>query len=64
MLKEVIKNGKALETFKVFLAAQGGDASVVDNPEKLPVAKYQFEVKAQESGFVSKIVADSIGTAL
>lgn len=63
MLKEVIKNGKALETFKVFLAAQGGDASVVDNPEKLPVAKYQFEVKAQESGFVSKIVADSIGTA-
>ena len=63
MLKEVIKNGKALETFKVFLAAQGGDASVVDNPEKLPVAKYQFEVKAQECGFVSKIVADSIGTA-
>jgi thymidine phosphorylase len=27
-LKEVIANGKALETFKTFLVAQGGDASI------------------------------------
>ncbi|MGB8461691.1 MAG: pyrimidine-nucleoside phosphorylase, partial [Priestia megaterium] len=30
MLQEVIKNGKALESFKTFLSAQGGDASVAD----------------------------------
>ncbi len=29
-LIEVMNNGKALESFKTFLSAQGGDASVVD----------------------------------
>ncbi|MCT8975639.1 pyrimidine-nucleoside phosphorylase [Clostridium sp. CX1] len=63
MLVEVMKNGKALEKFKVFLKNQGGDASVVDSPEKLPQAKYIIEVPAKESGYVSNIVADEIGVA-
>jgi len=63
MLEESIKSGKALETFKTFLASQGGDASVVDSPEKLPKAKYEFEFEAETDGYVSEIVADSIGTA-
>lgn len=62
-LVEVIKNGKALEKFKVFLKNQGGDASIVDNPEKLPQAKYKIDVPAQESGVVSNMVADEIGIA-
>ncbi|WP_232696072.1 pyrimidine-nucleoside phosphorylase [Brevibacillus daliensis] len=62
-LEEVIQNGKALETFKIFLAAQGGDASVVDEPERLPTARYTFEVLSKESGYVSEIIADDIGTA-
>lgn len=63
MLEDVIKNGQALQTFKIFLEAQGGDGSVVDHPETLPQAKYQFELEAQEDGYVSEIVADSVGTA-
>jgi len=63
MLQEVIHNGKALETFKLFLSSQGGDASVVDHPEQLPTAKYIIELPAKESGYVSEITADSIGTA-
>ena len=63
MLIEVMNNGKALETFKTFLSAQGGDASVVDDPSKLPQAKYKIEVEAKEDGYVSEIVADEIGTA-
>ena len=62
-LKEVVTNGAALEVLKKFIAAQGGDASVVDNPEKLPQAKYTFEVPAKETGYVAKIEADDIGTA-
>ncbi|GGI41169.1 pyrimidine-nucleoside phosphorylase [Mammaliicoccus stepanovicii] len=62
-LQEVIKNGKALEKFRVFLENQGGDGSVVDDVTKLPQAKYTFEVEAQESGYVSNIVADEIGVA-
>lgn len=62
-LEEVIKNGTALETFKVFLASQGGDASVVDDPSRLPQAKYTFELEAKEAGYVAEIVADEVGTA-
>ncbi|WP_203287762.1 pyrimidine-nucleoside phosphorylase [Metabacillus sp. cB07] len=63
MLEEVIQNGKALETLKVFLEAQGGDGSVVDDPSKLPQAKYKVELPAKEDGYVSEIVADSVGVA-
>ncbi|WP_282943136.1 pyrimidine-nucleoside phosphorylase [Paenibacillus sp. RC67] len=63
MLREVIRNGKALEKFKSFIENQGGDPSVVDHPEKLPQAAYQIEVLAKEDGVVAEIIADEIGTA-
>lgn len=62
-LKEVIRNGKALAKFKEFIANQGGDASVVDHPERLPQAQYLIEVPAKQDGVVAEIVADEIGTA-
>lgn len=62
-LQEVIRNGKALEKFKAFIANQGGDASVVDHPERLPQAQYRIEVPAKQDGVVAEIVADEIGTA-
>ncbi|MDQ0233584.1 pyrimidine-nucleoside phosphorylase [Metabacillus malikii] len=62
-LIEVMHNGKAIETLKVFLEAQGGDSTVVDNPDKLPKATYTFELEAQEDGYVAEIIADSVGTA-
>src|SRR5699024_3867416 len=37
-LKENIQNGKAFEQFKLFLAAQGGDPKVADDPELLTQA--------------------------
>ncbi|EHL7199495.1 pyrimidine-nucleoside phosphorylase [Staphylococcus pseudintermedius] len=63
MLQEVIDNGKALEKFKTFLSNQGGDASVVDDPSKLPTAQYQFELQAKRSGVVSEMIANEIGIA-
>ncbi|WP_034300163.1 pyrimidine-nucleoside phosphorylase [Bacillus cihuensis] len=63
MLEEVIANGKALEKFKEFVIAQGGDASVIDDPLKLAAAKYEIPVLAKGDGYVAKIEADSIGTA-
>ncbi|MED4906116.1 pyrimidine-nucleoside phosphorylase [Parageobacillus thermoglucosidasius] len=63
LLEASIREGKALETFKVFLSAQGGDASVVDDPTKLPQAKYRWELEAPEDGYVAEIVADEVGTA-
>ncbi|QBH98489.1 pyrimidine-nucleoside phosphorylase [Limnobaculum zhutongyuii] len=63
MLLEVINNGKALDKFREFLANQGGDASVVDHPERLPQAKFKIEVPAKTSGVVANIIADEIGVA-
>lgn len=62
-LEKVIMNGKALDVFKAFLSAQGGDPSVVDHPEKLPDAKFKISVLSPEAGFVEGIAADQIGTA-
>ena len=63
MLREAITSGKAIAKFKEFLQNQGGDASVVDNTAKLPQAKYQIELPAKKSGYVSRMVADEIGVA-
>lgn len=63
MLENVIKDGSALEKFKVFLSSQGGDAQVVDDPSKMPQAQFTFELEAKEEGYVSEIVADEVGTA-
>ncbi|REI13565.1 pyrimidine-nucleoside phosphorylase [Staphylococcus felis] len=63
MLQSVIDNGQALEKFKTFLANQGGDASIVDEPSKLPSAEYQYELPAKKSGVVSDMVANEIGIA-
>jgi pyrimidine-nucleoside phosphorylase len=63
LLEEVVENGQALEVFKKFIIAQGGDASVVDDPSLLPQAQFKIEVPAKESGYVSKIEADDVGVA-
>jgi pyrimidine-nucleoside phosphorylase len=63
MLENVIKDGSALEKFKVFLSSQGGDAAIVDDPSKMPQAQFTFELEAKEDGYVSEIVADEVGTA-
>jgi pyrimidine-nucleoside phosphorylase len=63
LLENVIKDGSALEKLKLFLSSQGGDASIVDDPSKMPQAKYTIELEAKEDGYVSEIVADEVGTA-
>lgn len=63
LLEQAISSGQALEKFKVFLSAQGGDPSVVDAPERLPTAKYRFEVPAKQAGYVATIAAENIGLA-
>jgi pyrimidine-nucleoside phosphorylase len=63
LLEESMVTGNALNTFKTFLTAQGGDASVVDDPAKLPGAAFRFEVPAKTSGYVAEITAEEIGIA-
>ena len=61
LLLENINNGKGLEKLKEFVKAQGGDASLIDDTDKFPKAKYVVEVKAAQSGVISKINAEAFG---
>lgn len=63
MLEESIASGKALEKMKTFIAAQGGDATAIDNPDCLPQAKYSIELPSKETGWISEMTADEIGQA-
>jgi len=63
MLIHAIQSGKALEKMKAFISSQGGDAACIDDPEKLPQAKYKIELPAKASGWIEKMMADKIGLA-
>ncbi|OQO70017.1 pyrimidine-nucleoside phosphorylase [Enterococcus villorum] len=63
LLKEALESGKALDKFKEMIQNQGGDASIVEQPERLLTAKYVLELPAKKSGIVSKLVANELGIA-
>jgi pyrimidine-nucleoside phosphorylase len=62
-VKEIIRNGRALETFRIFIANQGGNPDIVDHPELLPTAAHHIDVLAKTAGFVQQIEAEQIGIA-
>lgn len=61
MLKDAVESGKALNVFKEFVKAQGGNPQVVDDETLLPQAAFQIEVLAKSAGYVEKIDAEAIG---
>lgn len=63
LLEEAIQSGKAIDKFKTFLAAQGGDPSVVEDLQKLPSASFQYKFEASQDGWITNIVADEVGKA-
>lgn len=63
MLQEALESGVALDKFKEMIRNQGGDATIVDEPERLLTAKYEVELPAKESGVVTQLVANELGIA-
>jgi len=64
-LQNILSSGKALESFRANVAAQGGDPRVCDEPDKfLPLAAESFKVESPRSGFVTKINTADIGHAI
>ena len=58
---EAIESGAALEKFKEWITAQGGDASFVDDPSLLGKAEYTCQFKAERDGYISHMNAETIG---
>ncbi|MFW5686785.1 MAG: pyrimidine-nucleoside phosphorylase [Halanaerobium sp.] len=61
ILKENLKNGKALDKFAEMITAQGGNATVVEDLSLLTTADNKLEVKAEKAGYVSQIKALDVG---
>lgn len=63
LLQEALESGKALAKFKEMIQNQGGDPTIVEQPERILTARYTMELPATQSGVVSKIVANELGIA-
>jgi pyrimidine-nucleoside phosphorylase len=60
-LKELLRNGAALDKLKQLIIAQGGNGEVTARPEQLAAAEYHVPVRAVEGGSVSNIDAEALG---
>ena len=63
MLEEQIKNKQGLKTLAKMVEAQGGNSDYIYHPELFVNAKEIIEVKAKDSGYISRIDSYKIGHA-
>jgi pyrimidine-nucleoside phosphorylase len=60
---QIVSSGQALQKLGEMIEAQGGDRRVCEDPGRLPQAAHKIEFKAQNSGFLGGLAAETIGTA-
>lgn len=60
-VKKVVKSGEAFNKFKQLISDQGGDASICDAPNKLPLAKSTTAITASRNGYIKSFQCDQIG---
>ncbi|HSR21044.1 MAG TPA: thymidine phosphorylase [Anaerolineales bacterium] len=63
LAEQALSNGTAWEKFRVLVGAQGGDVSYVDQPDRLPRARFAKTVASPQSGWVARLDARAIGEA-
>ncbi len=60
-LDEILETGRALDRFRRWVAAQGGDPDIVDDVTRLPEAPVQHTVAAPRSGHIARLDARMCG---
>ena len=60
-IRQAIESGAAFAKFREFVAAQGGDVALVDDPDQLPRAPVTLAVHADEAGYIHAINARELG---
>lgn len=63
MAEEAVASGAAYEKLKQMFAAQGGDVSVLDDPDKFQKAKFSRPLLAGESGYLVRMNTEMVGNA-
>jgi pyrimidine-nucleoside phosphorylase len=62
-LVQAVESGAALDKARQWIAAQGGDPRVADDPSLLPSANFTREVPAREGGWLAHYDAEGVGRA-
>src|SRR5579862_6418038 len=60
---ELIASGRGKEKLREIIRLQGGDASIVDAPERLPHARHTFDVASAGHGYVVAMECEQLGAA-
>ena len=64
LAETMIASGQALEKFRQGIRLQGGDERVIDEPERLPIARLNFHATSSASGFITGTNCEGFGIAL
>ncbi|MCI1244905.1 MAG: pyrimidine-nucleoside phosphorylase [Bacilli bacterium] len=63
LIRKAIADGSGFEKQKELFAAQGGDVSYLEHPEKFKMAKRILPIRAERHGYVSRIDSLAIGVS-
>jgi len=63
MAQAAVSDGSALRKFRALIEAQGGDPRYVDDPERLPTARFVEQFPASSGGYLRTVQAAEIGQA-
>jgi pyrimidine-nucleoside phosphorylase len=64
LAEKMVATGQALEKLRQGIRLQRGDERVVDEPERLPQARFHAEVLSPAAGYVNVTNCEQLGTAL
>jgi pyrimidine-nucleoside phosphorylase len=64
LAETMVTTGQALEKLRQGIRLQGGDERVVDEPQRLPQARFHAEVVSSVSGYITTTNCEQFGTAL
>src|SRR5438445_3730421 len=64
LAERMVATGESLDKCRVGIRLQGGDERVIDEPERLPQARFRAEVVSSVSGFITATNCEQFGTAL
>ncbi len=56
-----LENGEAWEKFKTLITIQGGDVAYLENPDRLPTARYIETIRSTQDGYLSQVDARIVG---
>lgn len=61
LAEELLKSGRAWDKFVEWIAAQGGDRALIENPARLPRAAIVREVNSDQAGYIRSVNALEVG---